>query len=81
MASGSFAPVSAAGPAAGGVAVLRAAMASPEELAGRTRAALAEAARGRLRPVIGQEFELDRAAEAHAAIESRATVGKTLLRA
>jgi len=32
-----------------------------------------------LRPVIGQRFPLDRAADAHAAIESRATVGKTLL--
>jgi NADPH:quinone reductase len=29
--------------------------------------------------VIGQRFPLGRAAEAHAAIESRATVGKTLL--
>jgi NADPH:quinone reductase len=29
--------------------------------------------------VIGQRFPLERAADAHAAIESRATVGKTLL--
>jgi NADPH:quinone reductase len=29
--------------------------------------------------VIGQTFPLERAADAHAAIESRATVGKTLL--
>ncbi|MBO0891409.1 MAG: zinc-binding dehydrogenase [Acidothermales bacterium] len=36
-------------------------------------------ANGRLRPVIGQRFPLERAADAHAAIESRATVGKTLL--
>ncbi|HWM99373.1 MAG TPA: zinc-binding dehydrogenase [Streptosporangiaceae bacterium] len=41
--------------------------------------ALAEAAAGRLRPVIGQEFELADAARAHAAIETRQTVGKTLL--
>jgi NADPH:quinone reductase len=41
--------------------------------------ALAEAAAGRLRPVIGQRFPLEKAAEAHAAIASRATVGKTLL--
>ena len=34
---------------------------------------------GRLRPVIGQRFPLNRAADAHAVIESRATVGKTLL--
>ncbi len=41
--------------------------------------ALALAAAGRLRPVVGQTFALDRAGDAHAAIESRATVGKTLL--
>jgi NADPH:quinone reductase-like Zn-dependent oxidoreductase len=41
--------------------------------------ALAEAAAGRLRPVIGQRFPLERPAEAHEAIQSRATVGKTLL--
>jgi NADPH2:quinone reductase len=44
-----------------------------------TEAALAEAAAGRLRAVIGQTFPLDRAADAHAAIESRQTLGKTLL--
>src|SRR3954452_624933 len=32
-----------------------------------------------LKPVIGQRFPLEGAAEAHAAIEARATVGKTLL--
>ncbi|MFF5244447.1 zinc-binding dehydrogenase [Streptosporangium sp. NPDC000095] len=41
--------------------------------------ALSEAAAGRIRPVIGQTFPLDRAADAHAAIEARDTVGKTLL--
>lgn len=44
-----------------------------------TREALAEAAAGRLRPTIGQTFALDDAAAAHAAIEARATLGKTLL--
>jgi NADPH:quinone reductase len=44
-----------------------------------TRSALAEAAAGRLRPVIGQTFPLARAADAHAAIEARETIGKTLL--
>jgi NADPH2:quinone reductase len=34
---------------------------------------------GRLRPIIGQTFPLEDAARAHAAIESRATTGKTLL--
>ncbi|MER6582690.1 zinc-binding dehydrogenase [Nonomuraea sp. NPDC001023] len=37
------------------------------------------AAAGQLTPVIGQRFPLERAADAHAAIEARGTVGKTLL--
>ncbi|PXY21038.1 zinc-binding dehydrogenase [Prauserella muralis] len=52
---------------------------APEQLRAFARSALAEAAAGRLRPVIGQRFALERAADAHAAIESRATIGKTLL--
>lgn len=48
------------------------------ELAAR---ALAEAAAGRLRPVIGQVYPLARAADAHAAIAARSTIGKTLLTA
>lgn len=43
--------------------------------------AMAEVAAGRLRPVIGQTFALDQAADAHRAIESRGVVGKTLLEA
>jgi NADPH2:quinone reductase len=42
--------------------------------------ALELAASGELRATIGQEYPLDRAAEAHAAIEARSTTGKTLLR-
>jgi len=34
---------------------------------------------GSVRPVIGQTFPLERAADAHAAVENRITVGKTLL--
>ncbi|MGF7236750.1 MAG: zinc-binding dehydrogenase [Frankia sp.] len=41
--------------------------------------AFAEAAAGRIRPVIGQTFALKNAAAAHEAIESRRTIGKTLL--
>jgi NADPH:quinone reductase len=41
--------------------------------------ALREAAAGRIKPVIGQTFALEKAAEAHAAIEARTVVGKTLL--
>ncbi|MBB4938801.1 NADPH2:quinone reductase [Streptosporangium album] len=40
---------------------------------------LSEAAAGRIRPVIGQTFPLEHAADAHAAIEARAVTGKTLL--
>jgi len=79
MASGSFAPVPAKEVEAHGVAVLTSAAPDPVELVGLTREALEEAAAGRLRPIIGQEFALEDAAAAHAAIEARATVGKTLL--
>ena len=79
MASGSFAPVTPDLAQASQVTVRRGAGASPEELAELARTALAEAAAGRLRPVVGQEFELADAARAHAAIETRQTVGKTLL--
>jgi NADPH2:quinone reductase len=41
--------------------------------------ALKEGAAGRLKPIIGQTYPLAAAADAHRAIESRATVGKTLL--
>ncbi|TAK68455.1 MAG: alcohol dehydrogenase [Actinomycetota bacterium] len=44
-----------------------------------TERALDLAAHGIIRPTIGQTFPLDRAADAHAAIESRRTIGKTLL--
>jgi NADPH:quinone reductase len=44
-----------------------------------TASALAKAAAGTLRPIIGQMFPLAKASDAHAAIESRATIGKTLL--
>jgi NADPH:quinone reductase len=79
MASGSFAPVTPELAQARQVAVRAGAAASPDELAALVRTALAEAEAGRLRPVIGQEFALSAAARAHAAIEARATVGKTLL--
>lgn len=44
-----------------------------------TAAALELAAAGTLKPLVGQVFALADAAKAHTAIESRATVGKTLL--
>ena len=79
MASGRFARVTPELAQARQVTIRAGAAASPEELAALVRTALAEAAAGRLRPVVGQEFELAAAADAHAAIEARTTVGKTLL--
>jgi NADPH2:quinone reductase len=78
LASGTWAQVPAEDAAARGVTLLRPRL-TPEEQRALSQAALAEAAAGRLRPVIGQRFPLERAADAHAAIQSRATVGKTLL--
>ena len=79
MASGSFAPVTPELATEHGVTLLRGGPANAEEAVALTRKALAEAAAGRLRPVVGQEFGLAEASAAHAAIEARATVGKTLL--
>ncbi|MBM0257944.1 zinc-binding dehydrogenase [Micromonospora sp. 4G55] len=78
LASGSWTDVPTETATARGVALLRP-TAGPDELRALTVRALAEGAAGRLRPLIGQRFPLERAAEAHAAMQSRATVGKTLL--
>lgn len=79
MASGSFTAVTPEHAAVWRISLRSGAAASPEELALLARTALAEGAAGRLRPVVGQEFELAEAAAAHAAIEARETIGKTLL--
>jgi NADPH2:quinone reductase len=78
LSSGAWTPISDDDAEVRGVNVVRG-IANPAEMPEFTRSALAEAAAGRLRPVIGQRFPLERAADAHAAMESRATVGKTLL--
>ncbi|GHO66737.1 NADPH:quinone reductase [Ktedonobacter sp. SOSP1-52] len=51
----------------------------PHEARVDAEIALAEAEAGRLTAVIGQTYPLERAAEAHAAIEARQTTGKVLL--
>ncbi|MFI6338417.1 zinc-binding dehydrogenase [Streptomyces sp. NPDC050535] len=51
----------------------------PADLRRYTSAALADAAAGRLRPVIGEVFPLERAGDAHAAVEGRGLVGKVVL--
>jgi NADPH2:quinone reductase len=63
-----------------GIEVIRGAPAGPAQMRELSTEALARAAAGQLKPLVGQTFPLDRAAEAHAAIEARATIGKTLLR-
>jgi NADPH2:quinone reductase len=80
---GGFAPVSPGDAAERGIEVLGIdrVQLEPAEAARLTSLALTEAASGRIKPVIGQAFSLDRAADAHRAIESRAVLGKTLLEA
>ena len=77
MASGAF--TSLDGAERPDVAVVRGVPLAPERMRELSSQALALAAAGRLRPTVGQTFALERAADAHAAIEARATVGKTLL--
>ena len=79
MASGAFTRTDADAAEARDVRLLNGGPVTVEELVALTREALQETAARRLRPVIGQEFPLADAAAAHTAIESRATVGKTLL--
>ena len=79
MASGEWAKISDEAAAGRGVELIGLSRLAPEEMRALTEDALTEAAAGRLRPVIGQRFPLERAADAHATIESRATMGKTLL--
>ncbi|HEV7721589.1 MAG TPA: zinc-binding dehydrogenase [Iamia sp.] len=79
MASGSFTVIEPDEAAARSVTLLDSGRPSPAEMSALTASALAEAAAGRLRPVIGQRFPLEQAADAHRAIEARRTIGKTLL--
>jgi len=79
LASGGWADVGDDEAAARGVTLVRGVPSTPEALRAATERALARAAEGVWHPVIGQRVPLAAAAEAHAAIESRATIGKTLL--
>jgi NADPH2:quinone reductase len=80
MASGTWLPIPDAVGERRQVRLLRGAAAwGKVDLGELARRALVEAAEGRLRAVIGQRWRLDEAAQAHAAIEGRATLGKTLL--
>jgi NADPH2:quinone reductase len=79
QASGTFTESSTGALARRGVTMLRGTGARPDESRALSAIALAEAAAGRLRPHVGQLVPLERAADAHAAIEARTTLGKTLL--
>lgn len=76
MASGAYAAV----PPGREAELLRGVALTPDLMRALSAAALALTADGTLRPTIGQVVDLERAADAHAAIEARLTVGKTLLR-
>jgi NADPH2:quinone reductase len=52
---------------------------SPGDRRGFTAQALADAAAGRISPLVGQTYPLAEAADAHAAIEARNMFGKTIL--
>jgi NADPH2:quinone reductase len=80
-AGGRWVPIDANEVETRGVAVvaLGAVGGGPGELFALVEEALDLGARGTIRPTIGQTFPLERAADAHAAMEARATVGKTLL--
>jgi NADPH:quinone reductase len=77
MASGRFTRIPSSRP---DIEVLEGTRLPPAEWQALSVTALERAAAGELRATIGQEFPLDRAADAHAAIEARSTTGKTLLR-
>ena len=79
MASGEFAQLHDEEATRRHVRVVHLGPPTPADVARVTRGVLDDAAAGRLRPVIGQRFPLADAAAAHAAIERRDTIGKTLL--
>jgi NADPH:quinone reductase len=78
---GGFAPVDAADAQRRGVRLsgIERVQFTPEQAKRLVERALAEAAAGRIRPVVGQMFPLEEAADAHAVIEARDVVGKVLL--
>jgi len=76
MASGSFTQIPSQ---RRDVQVLRGTALTPAESRDLSIEALRLAAAGQLVATIGQEYPLERASGAHAAIEDRSTIGKTLL--
>src|SRR5439155_3189491 len=80
-ASGTWGDIDAAGLAARRITTipLTAIASEPRDLYDLVEEALRRAADGTLRPTIGQTFPLERAADAHVAMEARLALGKTLL--
>jgi NADPH2:quinone reductase len=74
LASGEWAKIASEEAAARGVTLV-----TPDRDPAKLRGYAERALVSGLRPVIGQRFPLEDAADAHAAIEARATTGKTLL--
>jgi len=81
MASGAFTAVSDHDAAAGQVSLVQTPPPDPSTLKDLAREALDISAQGKLQPIVGQTFPLEHAGDAHAAIEARTTIGKTLLAA
>ncbi|MFD1147165.1 zinc-binding dehydrogenase [Saccharothrix hoggarensis] len=79
LAAGTWADIAPDTAAARGVTLVKGSRPTAAEARDLVTAILAAAETGQVRPVIGQRFPLERAADAHAAIESRATIGKTVL--
>jgi NADPH2:quinone reductase len=79
MASGSFAAIDPEEARNRGVELVRGAAPAAAQMTRLSARALDLAVAGDMRPVIGQTFSLERTADAHRAIESRETIGKTLL--
>jgi NADPH2:quinone reductase len=80
-ASGGFAAIGPQEPGRRGVTVrgIEQVQFGPGEHESFAERALAELSAGRIKPVIGPVFPLDRAADAHTALETRTALGKTLL--
>jgi NADPH:quinone reductase len=79
VSDGGFAPVDPGEAARRGITVHGIPQHEPAGLRRLAAMALADAAAGRISPVIGQTFPLDRAADAHAALAARTAIAKTLL--
>jgi NADPH2:quinone reductase len=79
--SGGFAPVNQDEVRRRGLTVrgIEAVRFPPEQVKRLTERVLAEAAAGRVEPVIGRTFSLEQAADAHAAIAGREVLGKALV--